>query len=51
MNAKVRKEGRGGGAPGNRADIPLQLMEKTTLERISTLRPGEEPTPEQMGIS
>ncbi|XP_076192180.1 uncharacterized protein LOC143159361 isoform X2 [Aptenodytes patagonicus] len=51
MNTKVREEGGGEGAPGTRADTPLQPVEKTTLEQISTPRPGEEPTPERLGIS
>ena len=51
MNTKVRKEGAGGGALGTRAEIPLQAVEKTTVEPISTPQPGEELTPEQLGIS
>lgn len=51
MNTKVRKEGGEGGALGTRAGIPLQPVEKTMLEQIPTLWPGEEPTLEQLDIS
>lgn len=33
-----KKEGEGG-APGVRADIPLQTLEKTALEQIHALKP------------
>lgn len=50
-NTKVRKAGRGGGATGTRADSPLQPVEQTTLEQISTACPEQEPTTELLGIS
>lgn len=51
MNTKVRKEGGERGALSTRAGIPLQPVEKTMLEQISTLWPEDEPTLEQLGIS
>lgn len=49
MTAKVRdKERRGGeGAPGARAEIPPQPVERTVVEQTSTLQPVEDPMMEQ----
>ena len=56
------KEGGGGGAPGARAEIPLQPVVKTLVRQAVALQsrgvhggadlhlqPGEDPTPEQVG--
>ncbi|GAB0178026.1 acid sphingomyelinase-like phosphodiesterase 3b [Grus japonensis] len=58
---KVSAEGGGGGAPGTRAEIPLQPLEKTMVRQAVYLKPMEEnagadihlqpmedPTPEQV---
>ena len=58
---KVREEGGGGGAPGARAEIPLQPMVKTMVRQVVPLQPMEvnggadvhlqpveDPTPEQV---
>lgn len=47
VDSKVGEEGKGGGAPGARTQIPVQPMEETTVEQVSTLRPVEDPTPEK----
>ena len=46
-DTKVREEGGGGGAPGARAEIPLQPMEVNGGADIH-LQPVEDPTPEQV---
>jgi len=62
-DTKVREAGGGGGAPGNRAEILLQPMEKT-VERQAVplqpmevyggadihLEPREDPIPEQVDV-
>ncbi|OPJ90406.1 hypothetical protein AV530_009191 [Patagioenas fasciata monilis] len=40
-NAKVSEEGRGGGAPGAGAEIPLQPMLKTMVRQAVPLQPME----------
>ena len=60
-DTKVREEGGGGGAPGARAEIPLQPMVKTMVRQAVPLQPMEvhsgadihlqpmeDPTPEQV---
>lgn len=37
MDTKVG-EGEGGGAPGSRAEVPLQSAEETTVKQVSTLQ-------------
>ena len=60
---KVSKEGGGGGAPGARAEIPLQPLVGKTMVRQAVplqpmevhggadihLQPVEDPTPDQVG--
>ncbi|GAB0207812.1 epimerase family protein SDR39U1 [Grus japonensis] len=41
-DTKVSEEGRGGGAPGARAEIPLQSMEKTMVRQAILLQPIED---------
>jgi len=63
VDTKLRAEGGVGGAPGARADIPFQSLERTkveqlfpcrswkvTLEQIYTLQPMENPMMEQLDI-
>ncbi|GAB0180080.1 epimerase family protein SDR39U1 [Grus japonensis] len=40
-DTQVTEEGGGGGAPGTRADIPLQPMEKTMVRQAVPLQPME----------
>ncbi|GAB0183170.1 acid sphingomyelinase-like phosphodiesterase 3b [Grus japonensis] len=40
-DTKVSEEGRGGGAPGAGAEIPLQPMEKTMVRQAGPLQPME----------
>jgi len=40
-DTKVSKEGAEGGAPGSRAEIPLQPMEKTMMRQLVSLQPME----------
>ncbi|GAB0209072.1 epimerase family protein SDR39U1 [Grus japonensis] len=40
-DTKVSEEGGGGGAPGTRAKIPLQPMEKTMVKQAGPLQPME----------
>ena len=60
-DTKVKEEGGGGGAPGARAEIPLQPMLKTMVRQAVPLQPMEvhggadihlqpveDPTPEQV---
>ena len=60
-DTKVREEGGGGGAPGTRAEIPLQPVGKTMVRQAVPLQPMEvnggadihlqpveDPTPEQV---
>ena len=60
-DTKVSEEGGGGGAPGTRAEIPLQPMVKTMVRQAVPLQPMEvnggadihlqpveDPTPEQV---
>jgi len=62
-NTKGSEEGAGGGTPGVRAEILLQLMEKTMVRQVVPLRPMEvhggadihlqlveDPTPEQIDV-
>ncbi|GAB0186109.1 hypothetical protein GRJ2_001076200 [Grus japonensis] len=42
-DTKVNAEGGAGGAPSARAEIPLQPMEKTMVEQISTFSPWRTP--------
>ena len=44
-------EGRGGDAPGAKAEIPLQPMEKTMVRQAVPLQPMEDPTLEQVDMS
>ena len=59
---KVSEKGGGGGAPGTRADIPVQPLVKTMVRQAVPLQPREvsggadthlhpmeDPTPEQVG--
>ncbi|GAB0182143.1 acid sphingomyelinase-like phosphodiesterase 3b [Grus japonensis] len=41
-DTKVSEEGGGGGAPGARAEIPLQPLEKTMVRKAVPLQPVEE---------
>ena len=41
QDTKVSEEGRGGGAPGAGADIPLQPMGKTMVRQAVPLQPME----------
>ncbi|GAB0207935.1 tRNA:m(4)X modification enzyme TRM13 [Grus japonensis] len=41
-DTKVSEEGGGGGAPGARAEIPLQRMEKTMVKQAVPLEPMED---------
>jgi len=41
VDTKVSEEGGGGGAPGAGAEIPLQLMEQTTVRQAVSLQPME----------
>ena len=62
INTTVSEEGRGGGALGTRADIPLQPVVRTmvklfpcspwkiTVDQVSTLQPMEDPMPEQVDV-
>ncbi|GAB0209697.1 potassium/sodium hyperpolarization-activated cyclic nucleotide-gated channel 1 [Grus japonensis] len=45
---KVSEEGGIGGAPGARAEIPLQPVEKTIVKQAVALQPVEDPTVEQV---
>ena len=38
---RVREEGKGGGAPGARAEIPLQPVGKTMVRQVVPLLPME----------
>jgi len=40
-DTKVRKERGGGGAPGTRAEIPLQPLEETIVTQVVPLQPKE----------
>ena len=40
-DTKVSEEGGGGGAPGARAEIPLQLVVKTMVRQVVALQPME----------
>ncbi|GAB0206670.1 hypothetical protein GRJ2_003132600 [Grus japonensis] len=40
-DTKVSEEGRGGGTPGTRAEIPLQPMVKTMVRQVVPLQPME----------
>ena len=40
-DSKVREEGGGGGAPGARAEIPLQPVVKTMVRQAVPLQPME----------
>jgi len=40
-DTKVSAEGGGGGAPGNRAEIPLQSVEQITVRQAAPLQPME----------
>lgn len=46
-SSKVSKGGEGEGAPGVRAEVPLQYLEETMPEKVSPLQPTEEPMSEQ----
>ncbi|PKU46219.1 hypothetical protein llap_3443 [Limosa lapponica baueri] len=47
---KSVKEGGGGGAPGARAEIPLQPVEKTMVKQALPLQPVEDTMPEQVVV-
>ena len=49
-DTKVSEEGEGGGAPGPRAEIPLQSMEKNMVMHVIPLQPTEDPMPEPVNM-
>ena len=49
-DTEVGEEGGGGGAPGARAEIPLQPMVKTMVRQAVPLQPVEDPTLEQVDV-
>ena len=50
-SVSTRSQKKGGGAPGIRAGIPLQLTEGTMVGQKPTLQSVENPMLEQVGIS
>ena len=49
-DTEVGEEGGGGGAPGTRAEIPLQPLVKTMVRQAVPLQPVEDPTLEQVDV-
>ncbi|CAM9267070.1 unnamed protein product [Bubo scandiacus] len=50
-DTKISEEGGGGGAPGARAEIPLQPLVQTMVGQAVPLQPVDDPTPEQVDVS